>query len=45
MLFENKKKEWYSVNKHKIALNTDDDKRHVQTDDINLNMWLYIAQQ
>ena len=27
MLFENKKHEVYTVNKHKIAMNRDDDKR------------------
>ena len=32
MLFENKKYEVYMVNKHKIALNRDDDKRIVQAD-------------
>ena len=32
MLFENKKREVYTVNKHKIALNRDDDKRTVQAD-------------
>ena len=32
MLFENKKHEVYAVNKHKIALNRDDDKRIVQAD-------------
>ena len=31
MLFENKKHEVYTVNKHKIALNRDGDKRIVQT--------------
>ena len=30
MLFENKKHEVYTVNKHKIALNRDDDNRLVQ---------------
>ena len=34
MLFENKKHEVYTVNKHKIALNRDDDKRLVQADGI-----------
>ena len=34
MLFENKKHEVYMVNKHRIALNRDDDKRIVQTDEI-----------
>ena len=32
MLFENKRHEVCTVNKHKIALNRDDDKRLVQTD-------------
>ena len=36
MLFENKKHEVYTVNKHKIALNRDDDKRLVQVDGITL---------
>ena len=36
MLFENKKHEVYMVNKHKVALNRDDDKRIVQTDGITL---------
>ena len=34
MLFENKKHEVYTVNKHKIALNKSDDKRIVQVDGI-----------
>ena len=34
MLFENKKHEVYTVNKHKIALNRDDDKSLVQADGI-----------
>ena len=34
MLFENKKHEVYTVNKHKIALNRDDYKRLVQADGI-----------
>ena len=34
MLFENKKHEVYTVNKHKIALNRDDDKWLVQADEI-----------
>ena len=33
MLFENKKHEVYTVNKHKIALNRDDDKIVVQADE------------
>ena len=34
MLFDNKKYEVYTVNKHKIALNRDNDKRLVQADGI-----------
>ena len=34
ILFENKKHDMYTVNKHKIALNRDDDKRVVQIDGI-----------
>ena len=34
MLFENEKHELYTVNKYKIALNRDDDKRLVQADGI-----------
>ena len=34
MLFEKKKHLVYMVNKHKIALNRDDDKRLAQTDGI-----------
>ena len=34
MLFENKKHEVYTVHKHKIALNRDDDKRVVQANGI-----------
>ena len=34
MLFENNKHEIYTVNKHKIALSRDDDKRIVQADGI-----------
>ena len=34
ILFENKKHEVYTVNKHKIALNREDDKRLVQADSI-----------
>ena len=36
MLFENKKHEVYTVNKHKIALNSDDDNRLVQADGITI---------
>ena len=34
MLFENKKHKVYTVNKHKIALNKDDEKRLAQADGI-----------
>ena len=34
MLFENKKHEVYTVNKHKTALNRDSDKRRVVADGI-----------
>ena len=34
MLFENKKREVYTVNKHKIVLNRDGDNRVVQADGI-----------
>ena len=34
ILFENKKHKVYTVNKHKIGLNREDDKRLVQTDGI-----------
>ena len=34
MLFEYKKHEVYTVNKHNIALKKDDDKRIVQADEI-----------
>ena len=34
MLFENKKHEVYTVNKHKIALNRDNDKRILHADGI-----------
>ena len=34
MLFENKKHQVYTVNKHKTAMNRDDDKRIVQDDGI-----------
>ena len=34
MLLENKKHEVYTVNKHKTALNRDDNKRVVQADEI-----------
>ena len=43
MLFENKKHEIYTVNKHKIALNRDDDKRLVQADGITTLARGYVA--
>ena len=42
-LFENKKHEVYMVNKHKIALNRDDDKRLVQADGITTLARGYVA--
>ena len=36
MLFENKEHEVYTVDKHKIALNRDDDKRLVQSNGITI---------
>ena len=43
MLFENKKHESYTVNKHKIALKRGDDKRIVQADGITILVRGYIA--
>ena len=43
MLFENKKHEVYTLNKHKIALNRDDDKRVVQADRITTLAGEYVA--
>ena len=43
MLFENKKYEIYTVNKHKIALNRDDDKRIVKGDGITTLARGYVA--
>ena len=37
-LFENKKHELYTINKHKITLNRDDDKRLAQADGITTSM-------
>ena len=42
-LFENKKHKIYTVNKHKIALNRDDDKRIVQVDGIRTLTRGYVA--
>ena len=41
MLFENKKHEVYTVNKPKIAMSIDDDKRLVQADRITTLAWGY----
>ena len=43
MLFENKKHEVYTVNKYKIALNRNDDKRLVQADGITTLAREYVA--
>ena len=43
MLFENKKHKVYMVNKHKIALNRDDDNRLVQADGITTLARGYVA--
>ena len=43
MLFENKKHELYTVNKHKIALDRDNDKRLVQADGITTLARGYIS--
>ena len=43
MLLESKKHEVYTVNKHKIALNRDDDKRLVQADGITTLARGYVA--
>ena len=43
MLFENKKHEVYTVNKHKVVLNRDDDKRLVQADGITTLARRYVA--
>ena len=43
MSFENKRHEVYTVNKHKIALNRDDDKRIVQADRITTLARGYVA--
>ena len=43
MLFENKKHEVYTINKHKIALNRDDEKRIVQANEITTLARGYVA--
>ena len=43
MLFENKKRKVYAVNKHKEALNKDNDKRYVQADGITTLASGYVA--
>ena len=43
MLFENKKHEVNTVNKHKIALNRDYNKRVVQADGITTLAWGYVT--
>ena len=43
VLFENKKHKVYTVNKLKIALNRDDDKRLVQSDGIRTLARGYVA--
>ena len=43
MLFENKKHELYTVNKYRIALNRDDDKRLVHADGIATLARGYVA--
>ena len=43
MLFENKKHELYTANKHKIALNRDDDQRLVQADGITTLPKVYVV--
>ena len=43
MLFENKKHGVYTVNKYKIALDRDDDKRVVQADGITTLARGYVA--
>ena len=43
ILFENKNHEVYTVNKHKIALNRDDDKRILQADGIATIARGYVA--
>ena len=42
-MFENKRHEVYTVNKHKITLNRDDDKRIMQADGITILARGYVA--
>ena len=42
-MFENKKHEVYTVNKYKIVLNREDDKRFVQADEITILPRGYVA--
>ena len=42
-MFENKKHEVYTVHKHQIALNRDDDKRLIQADRITTLARGYVA--
>ena len=43
MLFDNKKHEVYMVNKHKITLNRDEDKRIMHADGIATLAMLYVV--
>ena len=43
MLFENKKHEVNTVNKHKTVLKRDDDKKLVQADEITTLARIYVA--
>ena len=43
LLFENKRHEVYTVNKHKLTLNRDDDKRIMQADGITILGRGYVA--
>ena len=43
ILFKNKKHKFYTVNKHKITLNRDDDKRLVQVNGITTLARVHVA--
>ena len=43
MLFKNKKHKFYTVNKHKMTLNRDDDKRLVQVNGITTLARVHVA--